>query len=148
MHLQKHNGTKKMSFVLPRHMGSCVIYVVHLANSCTVLMYAPFPFGKNTNTDTLPNHNHLNTLDAHLRCIMKASVPRLAVNPWEPGFIFASVQNTRPAATCHFGERGHISLFTLLIINNCVETTLRVPRRHGSSTQSARAHLCTTNQKH
>lgn len=70
-----------MSFVLPRHMGSCVIYVVHLANSCTMLMYAPVHVGKNTNTDTLPNHNHLNTLDAHLRCIMKASVPRLAVLP-------------------------------------------------------------------
>lgn len=38
--LLKKRTEQKASFILHRHMGSCVINMVHLANSCTVLMHA------------------------------------------------------------------------------------------------------------
>lgn len=69
---------QKTSFILHRHVRSCVINVEHLANSCTALIYALRSCC--VEHRYLP-HTHRNTSNIHLRCIMMASVPRLAVLP-------------------------------------------------------------------
>lgn len=59
MLLKKHTE-QKTSVILHGHAGSCVIIVVHLANSCAVLMYA---LRSCCEEHQHHPHNHLNTLE-------------------------------------------------------------------------------------